>query len=84
MRYLSSIVLTLLAVAAKRASYPDKPVTMIAPFPPGGSVDLVARAVAQQMSETSKQPSSSLTGRAQAAISALKQWRARRRMDTPF
>jgi tripartite-type tricarboxylate transporter receptor subunit TctC len=29
---------------------------MIAPFPAGGSVDLVARAVAQQMSETWKQP----------------------------
>jgi tripartite-type tricarboxylate transporter receptor subunit TctC len=55
-RYLSSIVFTLLAVAVNAQTYPDKPVTMIAPFPPGGSVDLVARAVAQQMSETWKQP----------------------------
>lgn len=37
-------------------AYPDKPVTMIAPFPAGGSVDLVARAVAQQMSDAWKQP----------------------------
>jgi tripartite-type tricarboxylate transporter receptor subunit TctC len=37
-------------------NFPEKPVTMIAPFPAGGSVDLVARAVAQQMSETWKQP----------------------------
>lgn len=37
-------------------SYPEKPVTMVAPFPAGGSVDLVARAVAQQMSEIWKQP----------------------------
>ena len=36
--------------------YPEKPVTMIAPFSAGGSVDLVARAVAQQMSELWKQP----------------------------
>src|SRR5262249_16836588 len=36
--------------------YPEKPVTMVAPFPPGGSVDLVARAVAQQMGEIWKQP----------------------------
>jgi len=55
-RYLSSIVFTLLAVAVNAQTYPDKPVTMIASFPPGGSVDLVARAVAQQMSETWKQP----------------------------
>jgi tripartite-type tricarboxylate transporter receptor subunit TctC len=31
-------------------------VVIVAPFPAGGSVDLVARAVAQQMSETWKQP----------------------------
>jgi tripartite-type tricarboxylate transporter receptor subunit TctC len=37
-------------------NYPEKPVTMIAPFPAGGSVDLVARAVAQQMSDIWKQP----------------------------
>jgi tripartite-type tricarboxylate transporter receptor subunit TctC len=42
------------AVAAQ--GYPEKPVTMIAPFPAGGSVDLVARAVAQQMGEIWKQP----------------------------
>jgi tripartite-type tricarboxylate transporter receptor subunit TctC len=31
--------------------YPAKPVRMIAPFPPGGSSDLIARIVAQKMSE---------------------------------
>ena len=36
--------------------YPEKTVVMVAPFPAGGSVDLVARAVAQQMSESWKQP----------------------------
>jgi len=49
----------LLAFAASGAgaqSFPDKAVTMIAPFPAGGSVDLVARAIAQQMSELWKQP----------------------------
>jgi tripartite-type tricarboxylate transporter receptor subunit TctC len=40
---------------AAAQSYPDKPVTIIAPFPAGGSVDLVTRAVAQQMSERWKQ-----------------------------
>ena len=37
-------------------AYPEKTVTMIAPFSAGGSVDLVARAVAQQMGESWKQP----------------------------
>jgi tripartite-type tricarboxylate transporter receptor subunit TctC len=36
--------------------YPHKAVTIIAPFPAGGSVDLVARTVAQQMSDLWKQP----------------------------
>ena len=46
----------LTALSAAAQTYPDRPVTMIAPFPAGGSVDLVARAVAQQMSEQWKQP----------------------------
>lgn len=45
-----------LAGAASALGFPEKAVTMIAPFPPGGSVDLVARSVAQQMGETWKQP----------------------------
>lgn len=44
------------AAAAAAQGYPEKPVMMVAPFPAGGSVDLVARAIAQQMSETWKQP----------------------------
>jgi len=49
-------LLAMLAAPAVAQSYPEKPVTMVAPFPAGGSVDLVARAVAQQMSEIWKQP----------------------------
>ena len=48
--------LALAASIAGAQNYPDKAVTMVAPFPAGGSVDLVARAVAQQMSELWKQP----------------------------
>jgi tripartite-type tricarboxylate transporter receptor subunit TctC len=48
--------LLLLAGSAGAQNFPEKTVTMIAPFSPGGSVDLVARAVAQQMGEQWKQP----------------------------
>ncbi|MBI3918017.1 MAG: tripartite tricarboxylate transporter substrate binding protein [Betaproteobacteria bacterium] len=41
---------------AAAPAYPDKTVTLVAAFPAGGSVDLVARTLAQQLSETWKQP----------------------------
>ena len=46
----------LLATGAAAQNFPEKPVTMVAPFPAGGSVDLVARAVAREMSDIWKQP----------------------------
>ena len=48
--------LLLSACSAAAQNFPEKTVTLIAPFSAGGSVDLVARAVAQQMSELWKQP----------------------------
>ena len=57
MRTLSAAACALLLCGAAAAQgYPEKAVTMVAPFPAGGSVDLVARAVAQQMSDAWKQP----------------------------
>ena len=37
-------------------AYPSKPVTMIAPFPPGGVADIVGRPLAASMEKTLKQP----------------------------
>jgi tripartite-type tricarboxylate transporter receptor subunit TctC len=43
-------------VTGVQAAYPDKPVTMIVPFPPGGSTDMLARFMTQKMSEKLGQP----------------------------
>src|SRR5690606_22567170 len=39
------------AAAPAMAAYPDKPVRVIVPFAPGGSTDIVARIVTQEMSQ---------------------------------
>ncbi len=39
----------------RAAEYPAKPIRLIAPFPPGGGVDIVARVMAQAMGENMRQ-----------------------------
>src|SRR5438552_5254516 len=50
-RLLIYIILALAAGVAHAQAYPSKPVRLIIPFPPGGSNDLVGRAVAAQLGE---------------------------------
>ncbi|CAL8978710.1 hypothetical protein RHODGE_RHODGE_02368 [Rhodoplanes serenus] len=42
--------------AAAQATYPARPVTVVVPYPPAGSVDLVARAIGEPVSRSLGQP----------------------------
>ena len=48
---LISIWLSSLAAAPAWADYPDRPVKIVVPFPAGGAVDVIARIVAQKLSD---------------------------------
>lgn len=46
------VVLGLAAGTAQAQSYPTKPVTLIVPFPPGGSSDVLARALTDKLTQS--------------------------------
>ncbi len=54
-RMLIALLATLIAPLAA-AQFPDRSITMIVPFPPGGVADTVARPIAEAMSRDLKQP----------------------------
>src|SRR6187431_1670521 len=53
-----AVALALLAsvAAAQAQNYPSRPITLVVPFPPGGSTDAIARIMAERMKQSLGQP----------------------------
>ena len=55
-RTLVAMLSGLVLAASAHAAFPEKPVTITVPFPPGGSTDMLARMMTQKMQEKLGQP----------------------------
>jgi len=56
LRWLAMLAFAWLAGAAAQATYPSKPIRIIAPVQPGGGVDLVARTIGERLQKALGQP----------------------------
>lgn len=55
-RVLAAVLLFLAVAPAAAEPYPDRPLRIVAPFPAGGLVDVLARAVGDELAKTLGQP----------------------------
>ena len=56
MRLFVLLIAALLGACAQAQDYPSRPIRFVVSFPPGGSADLIARAIAPRMAERMGQP----------------------------
>ncbi len=56
LRCLTLVAFALVAPMAAAQSFPEKPITIVVPFPPGGSTDLLARKIGEAISGPLGQP----------------------------
>jgi len=52
----SFLILAAVFATAAHAEYPEKPIKIVVPYPPGGSTDLLTRIIGQKLQESLKQP----------------------------
>ncbi len=50
------LMLCVVSGSAAAQTWPSKPLKMIVPFPPGGAVDILGRAISQKISDATGQP----------------------------
>jgi tripartite-type tricarboxylate transporter receptor subunit TctC len=56
LRFVFVALSALLVAGIASAAYPDRPITLMVPWAPGGSTDILARAIAEQLTRSMGQP----------------------------
>jgi tripartite-type tricarboxylate transporter receptor subunit TctC len=56
LRFIAALALWLGCVGAHAQAFPNKPIRLVVPYPAGGPLDIMARAIGQKLTEAWKQP----------------------------